>query len=309
MEKKKTRSMAAFVVICSMMFASSVSAFSDVTGQQQQKIVESLQSQGIIQGVSDDKFAPNDVVTTAQAYQLAVKAFKLQTVKSTSSSDIKWKKVPENAWYAESLRIAAQNGVPVPADIDPLKAITKEEFARIVYKALSATTKFPMIRIYVPIADESDINSDNMGSIQALLTLKIAQLDEKNQFHPQQNITRMEAATIIYNAIEFVNSHQDKPVQDSKEEVTYTVEKASDSLNKVVLIRSEQPNPGYGISIAKVEYTGDNKAIIYYELTSPEPGQIYVQVITKAKVETFISNQYKVIEIRPFNKGTNGITK
>lgn len=76
--------------------------------------------------------------------------------------------------------------------------------------------------------------------------------------------------------------------------MSVSVERINDQVNKVTLTRYQQPHPGYGIRVAKVEFTKQNKAIVYYELLSPDPDMMYPQVITDSKTETYVSNQYTV---------------
>ncbi|MNN46820.1 hypothetical protein D3C81_1612170 [compost metagenome] len=81
------------------------------------------------------------------------------------------------------------------------------------------------------------------------------------------------------------------PIKDT---VTYSVEKVNDDINKVVLTRANQSNPGYGIRVAKVDFNKQGTAVVYYELLSPEEGYDYAQVITDTKATTYISSEYKV---------------
>ncbi|MNP67655.1 hypothetical protein D3C76_1635120 [compost metagenome] len=68
----------------------------------------------------------------------------------------------------------------------------------------------------------------------------------------------------------------------------------NDEINKVILTRANQPNPGYGIRVAKVDFNKQGTATVYYELLSPEAGSFYPQVITDTKAITYISSEYKV---------------
>ncbi|MNM70554.1 hypothetical protein D3C81_821850 [compost metagenome] len=97
---------------------------------------------------------------------------------------------------------------------------------------------------------------------------------------------------MVYKAAEFVNNH--KAVQNEDQQVSFVVEKVNDQINKVVLTRAQQPNPGYGISIEKVEFTSEGTAVIYYKLGTPDPDKMYPQVITDTKTETYLSSKYKI---------------
>jgi hypothetical protein len=53
------------------------------------------------------------------------------------------------------------------------------------------------------------------------------------------------------------------------------------------------PNPGYRVTIDKIEFLG-TEAVIYYTLHRPDPKMFYPQVITEAKASTFIDAKYEV---------------
>ncbi|GIP21528.1 S-layer homology domain-containing protein [Paenibacillus sp. J22TS3] len=287
--KNKTKTLAALILSCSLLTVSSASAFSDVQGQDSE-VIKSLQSQNIIQGITKDKFAPQGKLTTVQGIHLIVKALQL---KPKQDSEPK-KGAP---WYSESVQIAKDNDIPVDLASNPSAELTKEQFAHILYKGIRATGNYPLIKMYIKVADESEGNPEYQGSIQNLLLSKITTLDSKLNFHPKQKITRIEAAVMTYKAIQFVNSHKENQTGE-QQEVTFTSEKVNDGVNKIVLSRGMQPNPGYGIHINKIEFKDEANAVVYYELTSPKPGMMYPQVVTESKAETYISSQYKV-EIEP----------
>ncbi|MNH85912.1 Endo-1,4-beta-xylanase A precursor [compost metagenome] len=280
----KSKAIAALVLSGSLIAVSSASAFSDVKGQDSE-VIKSLQSKNIIQGITKDKFAPQAKLTGAQGIHLVVKALQL---KSDSAAQ------PEKgaAWYAESLKIAKENGIPVDLAANPSTELTKEQFAHILYKGIRATGEYPLIKMFIQVADDGETTPDYQGSIQNLLLMKIASLDSNQKFHPKDTITRMEAALMVYKAAEFVNNH--KAVQNEDQQVSFVVEKVNDQINKVVLTRAQQPNPGYGISIEKVEFTSEGTAVIYYKLGTPDPDKMYPQVITDTKTETYLSSKYKI---------------
>lgn len=284
---RKTKLAATLLMTGSLLLATSVSAFSDVQGQDAD-MTDALQRKGIIQGITKDKFVPLGKLTGAQGVHMIVKALDLKAKASGSpqSSD-------PTEWYASSLRIAEDNGMKLPKDFAPNGELTRESFADLLMQAVNATGNYPTIKMYIEVADADQMNSDYANSIQTLLLMKIANLDEQRKFNPKQAISRIDAAHLVYNAAEFVNK-QKEAEQEMKDKVSFQVEKVNDQINKVVLTRAEQPNPGYGIRVAKIEFSGST-ATVYYELLSPDPDQGYIQVITDTKAETFVSNAYQVV--------------
>ncbi|MFS0838561.1 S-layer homology domain-containing protein [Paenibacillus sp. 1P03SA] len=286
MMKNKKNMIAALTLGCSLLAASSASAFSDVQGPDA-AVIESLQSKGVIQGVSEDKFAPQGKLTSVQGVHLIVKALQLKAAGETLPG-------ADAPWYAESLEIAAKNGLPVELAADASAELTREQFAHLLFKGIRATGDYPLIKMYIQVADEKEMTPSYQGSIQNLLLMKVAFLDGKNEFHPKAPITRMEAAGMIAKAIEFTDRYKERTDNQENQEVSFTVEKVNEDINKIVLTRKEQPSPGYGISITKIEMNDNGHAKVHYKLTSPEPGKMYPQVIWSSKTETYVSSKYKV---------------
>ncbi|MEG6587899.1 S-layer homology domain-containing protein [Paenibacillus barengoltzii] len=283
---RKMKLAASLMMTSSLLLASSVSAFSDVQGQDA-KLTEELQQKGIIQGITKDHFVPLGKLTGAQGIHMIVKALELKPKAEGA--------LPPSGhteWYADSLRIAEDNGIKLPKDFAPNSQLSREAFADLLMQAINVTGNYPTIKMFIEVADADQMNPDYANSIQTLLLMKIASLDEQGKFHPKQAITRIEAARLVHNAAEFVGKHKEAE-QNVQDQVSFEVEKVNDQINKVVLTRAQQPNPGYGIRVAKVEFSGKT-ATVYYELQSPEPDMNYIQVITDTKAETFVSSEYQV---------------
>ena len=273
---------------------------SDADGKDKDKIL-SLKEKGIVQG-NGKLFGGNKKLTNAEGVHLIVKGMDLSLaaflfIKEPLASDY-FDNVPDRAWYSEDFVIASVNGVGLPADINPKANMTREEFAHYLFTAMMLKGDFPFTKMLYSITDEEEINPDFRHSIQLLLNGKITELDDKGKFYPKRDITRREAAVMLYNTIEFVKSHTE-PIPDDgvnvEEKVTFTTEKINDGVNKVTLSWGEQPNPGYGISISEIVFVNDKTAEIYYRLHYPEKDKMYPQVITTPTAVTYLSSQYDVV--------------
>jgi len=158
-----------------------------------------------------DFFLPEATITTAEGIQLIVNAFDLNIdgirfLKMPVASDY-YKNANDNAWYANTLIIAANRGFELPADLDPNKMWTKEEFVYQLMHVMESKNALPMINV-VPakIADESELNISYQGAIQRALALGFTKLDEKGYFNPKGEISRKESAELIKNALEYVKA-------------------------------------------------------------------------------------------------------
>lgn len=291
MRKSKFKVAAVLALSTSLLLSASASAFSDVTGEDA-KITKALLDKGIIQGINNDIFAPNQKLTGAQGVQLIVKALDLKP-KATAKEDIKKENTP---WYTTSLTILKDNGVELPAQFNPTAELSREAFVSILRKAMYTTGNYPVVKMYIQITDESEITLDYNGDVQVMLLHKIATLDKEGKFHPKQSITRMEAAKMAYKANEFVRAFKEASEQ-LNDQVSFETEKVSEAINKVIVTRANQPHPGYGIAVEKIEFTEPDQATIYYKLLDPDPDKMYIQVITDSHTETYVSSQYKNIKL------------
>ncbi|MNC62157.1 hypothetical protein D3C75_1121510 [compost metagenome] len=59
------------------------------------------------------------------------------------------------------------------------------------------------------IADADALEPSFQGSIQRSLKYNINTLDANGKFNPKQEITRAEAAVMLYNALEYLKSKTD----------------------------------------------------------------------------------------------------
>ncbi|QRG67977.1 S-layer homology domain-containing protein [Brevibacillus choshinensis] len=186
--------------------------FTDVSQVASKEIITSLQQRGYLHGVTDQQFQPEATITAAQGIQLIVNALDLnidgirfiQEPKATNY----FAKADNDAWYAPALIIAANNGLKLPADLDPDKEWSREEFIYQLVSAVEQHVNLPMINIVpVEINDGDALDPSYQGAIQRALAFGVAKLDAEGNMHPKDVISRSEAAELIYGAIEYLKAH------------------------------------------------------------------------------------------------------
>jgi len=185
--------------------------FGDLNGVTGQEKIEALKNDGRVKGVSSVSFNPQAVLTNAQGVQLIAGGLQLSLAAITFEAG----KVPtahdlfpaaeDEAWYADAFVNAHFNGVELPESIDPSASMTKEAYTHYLMQAMEKAGNLPLINIKPrEIADEADLTVDYQGSIQRALVRGIVKLDANGEFHPKDEITRAEAAVMLYDAIEFL---------------------------------------------------------------------------------------------------------
>lgn len=297
MFKRWTALLAALALLVSLQ--STVFAFSDIQGDEAEADIIALRDAGIVSGISTETFAPKGKVTFAQAVELVVKGFKLNIdnirfIKEPKASDY-FTKVPDDSWYAQSFIIAQLNGLSLAKDVDPMQTMTREQFAKLLYEAMTRNGDFPLIELYVMVEDEKDVSEGYMTTIQRLLIMKVAKL-EKGYFYPKREVTRGEAVQMLHRAIQFVKEHKPvDPVPPVDPTVTMQTEKVNEDVGKVTVSWGSKPNPGYRISIDRIEFQTNGEAWVFYSTHLPEPDKMYPQVITEPKASTYVASSYKPV--------------
>ncbi|MFF2091260.1 S-layer homology domain-containing protein [Paenibacillus sp. NPDC058174] len=237
-------------------------------------------------------------VTAAEAVTMIVKSLKLNIdtvnfIKKPEASDF-YSKVKNNAPYAQDFIIANFNGLNLPKEIDPSANVTKEQFAKWLYGALSHTGQYVWIQVNQNIADADQVTNGYLDSIQKLLIGKIITLDGKQKFYPKNKITRTEASNMVSKAVKFIKDSKlttpDTTVLNSPKLTSewniYTV--------NTITLTAQAPHSGYGLEITGIQFVkGD--AIIQYRAVQPDPDKTYPQVITELKAVTYIPSGYKAV--------------
>ncbi|NRF91336.1 S-layer homology domain-containing protein [Paenibacillus frigoriresistens] len=293
---KKIAAITLITALVSSLTFSSAFAFTDVE-EGQAAAISALQERGIVSGIDKDHFVPKGKISYAQTVQMIVKGMNLNMdtlrfFKQPLASDI-YTNIPNDAWYADAFIIAHYNGMNIPKDVNPNATITREQFGEMLARALEKKGNFPLVKMFIPIKDEAQITPEFQGALQRLLLYKIAELDKDGMFNPKAELTRGQAAGWVYNAIRVLDTHIHKPAPI--EDVTVTVEKVTDDVNKVTLSRGQKPNSGYSIAIQNVRFDQNGQAVISYTLQDPKPDTMYAEVITEAKAVTYVSSAYKAV--------------
>jgi hypothetical protein len=293
---KKIAALTLTTALVSSLTFSSAFAFTDVE-EGQTAAISALQDRGIVSGIDKDHFVPKGKISYAQTVQMIVKGMNLNMdtlrfFKQPLASDI-YTNIPNDAWYADAFIIAHYNGMNIPKDVNPNATITREQFGEMLVRALEKKGNFPLVKMFIPIKDEAQITPEFQGALQRLLLYKIAELDKDGMFNPKAELTRGQAAGWVYNALRVLDTHIHKPAPI--EDVTVTVEKVTDDVNKVTLSRGQKPNSGYSIAIQNVRFDQNGQAVISYTLQDPKPDTMYAEVITEAKAVTYVSSAYKAV--------------
>ncbi len=187
--------------------------FTDLNQVAAKDKIIALQEKGYVHGIEGNRYMPEAVMTAAQGIQLIVNALNLQADPEKAGGPAP--QVDPDEWYADVVQIAIQNGLKLPVDFDPDKAWTREEFIHQLMIAMELQHHLPMIKIApVEFADMNELTVEYQGAIQRAIVLGIVELDAGRKLHPKEELTRADAAELIYHALEYLQAHQ-KPIEET----------------------------------------------------------------------------------------------
>ncbi len=180
----------------------SVKAFSDLDNHWAQKAINELVAKGVVAGVTESEFKPDDCVTRAQFTAMLARALEIDT---RQGATIVFKDVPVSAWYHDTVNATVMaglasgysNGLFGPDDL-----ITREQMTAIVSRAL--LIKKPVVKpnleestaILKTFTDSGNISAWARTDV-ALAVLQGIVSEKSDRFLPRNNATRAEAAVMI----------------------------------------------------------------------------------------------------------------
>lgn len=179
----------------------SAAAFSDVVGHKNQSAIEKLVDMGIINGMGNGTFAPNQTMTRAQFCTIVVKALGIKPLESRVFSD-----VAAGQWYSGYVGAANTNGIVNGVGggkFNPNGTITRQEAATMVVRAAK------VLGLDTAAADTNAVLSrfSDAGTVASYAKEPLAYcytsgiLEGENAIQPTKAILRCEIAQMVYNLL------------------------------------------------------------------------------------------------------------
>ena len=180
--------------------ADEVKGFADVKGMWCEDIVNKLYSLGLVSGRTPDIFAPNENLTRAELVQLLANLSGAD-LSAYENADARFTDVDKNAWYYSAVMWAAENNIVYGIGNDmfaPNTSITREDTAAIVYRYLKAASADDNNTF----TDSEEISAYALDAVNTLSAEGIINGYPDNTFRPKNNVTRAEAAAVLYGVKE-----------------------------------------------------------------------------------------------------------
>ncbi|WP_337100603.1 S-layer homology domain-containing protein [Paenibacillus sp. YIM B09110] len=182
--------------------------FNDISSHWANKDIELLASKLIVNGVSDNEFAPNKSITRAEFAALLVRSLGL-SVDTASSSN--FKDVSTDDWFAGAIGAAVKAKLVEGYNDNSFKpndTITREQMAVMVARAITAAGKSVHVeeqnnQSLAAFTDHADISSWAQKSVAQSIEAKIITGRTDGSFAPSANATRAEAVVMLKRLLQY----------------------------------------------------------------------------------------------------------
>ena len=180
--------------------ADDYTGFIDVKDMWCENIVNTLHELGLVNGRTENLFAPNDNLTRAELVQLLANLSGADLT-AYANADNKFTDVDTNAWYYAAVMWAADNNIVYGIGNDmfaPDTSITREDTAAIIFRYLGVDATAENNSF----ADTNEISAYALDAVNTLSAEGIINGYPDNTFRPKNTITRAEAAAVLYGVNE-----------------------------------------------------------------------------------------------------------
>lgn len=190
----------AAALTATLCICASAAKLTDINGHWAKKYIEYGVEKGYINGYTDGTFKPDGTVTRAEFSKMINNAVKLSSRKDSTFSD-----VSRLDWYYADVQKALYAGyVSGYSDgtFRPKNLISRQEAAVILYRISIPTDDTFELRKF---SDNSSIADWARDAVSSVAAKGYITGDEKSRFLPAANLTRAQAAKLIYEFVENEN--------------------------------------------------------------------------------------------------------
>lgn len=178
------------------------SNFKDTANHWANESIKYLADRGIINGMNDNQFAPNNNITRAEFITLLAKMDNIDINKYKAEN---FTDVPDNAWFNPYIDWAAKNGITSGTTANtfaPNNNITREQMAVMIerfcnYKNFNLNNN----KAQINFKDTNNISSYASSSVAKVQQAGIINGRPDGSFAPKANATRGESAQMIYTML------------------------------------------------------------------------------------------------------------
>lgn len=182
--------------------------FDDIQNHWAMKEIEILAAKQIVNGLTDQSFAPEASVTRAQFVAILTRALKL----TDSTNDHTFNDVADDAWYRDAVYAAYRANIVNGLDehtFAPEDPITREQMATLLVNAYVYEKGMKLADLTVSqeakYTDEDAISGWAKANVQYASGLGLVNGSDHGMFMPSGKASRAQASVVIYRILELIN--------------------------------------------------------------------------------------------------------
>ena len=185
--------------------APTASRFTDVADDHwAAESIQALQDRGIITGLTETEFAPEQSVTKEQLVQMCMKALRFSGAGQTAE----FADVNETDWFYSAVAAAGAHNIVFGDGENRFGAgreVSRQDAAVILYRCAGAVgAELPMVG-GTTFIDDNEIADYAKDGVDALSSAKIIVGMPDGSFQPKKTITRAECAEIVYRFLRMLS--------------------------------------------------------------------------------------------------------
>lgn len=178
------------------------SRFMDTENSFAQEAINHLANLGIVKGISENEYAPNEGTTRAQFMSMLTRlTLTPEQIALSADHEVSFSDIDRSAWYMPELQAAIEHGIAKgfnANDFKPNMEINREQAAKMLSGALYTLLPETDQMYYV---DSSKVSEWAKQEVNSLTSINILQGYPDQSFRPSANLTRAESATMIERAM------------------------------------------------------------------------------------------------------------
>jgi methionine-rich copper-binding protein CopC len=180
-----------------------VKQFDDLTAEWAKEKVEILASRMLVNGKAEDRFAPEDTITRAEAVALMVRSLYTDYTSGKSA----FTDVPDDAWFRQEVLTAYDLGLTNGVGgglFAPHEPVTREQLATMAVRLyLYKNEKLPEGLQPMSFTDEKEISDFAAEAVRFVSGTGIM-VGYDGRFDPKRTASRQEMAVMLYRLLEYM---------------------------------------------------------------------------------------------------------
>jgi hypothetical protein len=246
-----------------------------------QKSIEKLGALGIINGMENGLFKPNNNVTHIEAIAMVLRLKGEEAQAKAITTQPAYFKGQSAKWSWGYLQLALDEGIIIPSEdewFNPNTPAKRHEIAKYIVRALGKRDDaLENMNARLSFRDANAIPRSSVGYVYVINELGIMQ-GSRNEFQPNKPITRAEMAVLLDRA---ADSFDDSIISDNELEGVFV---AYDKVNSTITLNINNTQKVYKVNTYAPVYRNNT----YYLMDTLKPGDVIEVVLDQNDTIIFI---------------------